>query len=288
MIQDELSLGFRWYNDIEKQGRYKSYCLASCDYKRLTPLNSILPFQFDTHAAGIVITSWSINCMSNDTQTVDLSASIASKLYISSKDGIDHIFYNGSSIGSLVLPCGYYYSVIETSQGTFYSEIFYCTDITDTSFSQMDFSLFTAWRWYNNSAKQNRYKTYCKNMCNYYRLCGDDALLPFMFRKPETISNPKNSWVLRDVDGSCEHNLDMSPIVIENNGDYDYVYYTGGSISNLPCGKYESILTINGISYYSELIEIVNTISSNTDSSYLLQETGSKLLQETSFGILLE
>lgn len=298
MIRDELNTGFRWYDDIDKQSRYKDYCAAVCEYKRLTPLNAILPFQFNTRDTPVTISGWDIFCAEDDQLYVDLGGSIGSKLSIVTLNGEDHIIYSGAAIASLSLPCGSYYSRIITSTGNFYSEVFYCEDITDTTFAQMNFPLFTAWRWYDDPLKANRYRTNCEDICPSYVLLGNDALLPFMFRKLYDGIPPDeeivDSWILEDLDGECNTLLDTSLIRIVQVTTYTpytyhYVYYLGEALSGLPCGTYQSILTISGVPYYSEPITILSTLSTNNpDSNYLLQETGNKILQQNGFGILLE
>lgn len=287
MINDEIKTGFRWYDDPDKQIKNRNYCQAACDFKRLTPLNTVPNFQIRTTDTSLVgFPSWKIYCAEDDQEYLDITSKTGN-LSAHSDEGFVYVIYNGASL-SITLPCGSFYMVLETTNETYYSEVFYTSaDVTDTSFSQMDFPLFTAWRWYNDQDKQNRYKGYCENLCDFYRICGDDALLPFMFRK-SSVSNTINSWVLRDLDGTCEHNLVPAVIHINVKDGYDYIFYNGDAIADLPCGKWESILTINGVPYYSELIWIVDTINSNTDTDFLLQETGDMLLLETGFGILLE
>jgi hypothetical protein len=295
MIEAPIKTAFPWYDDIDKQNRYKSNCASLCDFKLLTPLNTIPPFEIRTGENLIEVTSWKVYCIDGSlADDITAQATIAGRVVVTTVDGQDYLTYNGTpleggvpSVPALILSCGTYYSVIETNETTYYSELFYCEDFEDPAFVQSDFPLFTPWRWYDDQQKQSRYKGACEANCNFYLLTGNDALLPFMFRKP-SVSNTINSWVLRDLDGTCEHNLDTSVLNITVKGLYDYIYYNGEDIEDLPCGTYESIITINGTPYYSELIKITSDFSSNGTEFYLLQEDGFKILQETNFGILLE
>lgn len=290
----EIKTPFPWYDDIDKQNRYKTACGASCDFKLLTPLNSIPPFEIRTGEDSVEVTSWKVYCSEDGSLADDITgqAVIAGKIVVTTKDNQDYLTYDGSAltetgpnVPALILSCGTYYSVIETNVGTFYSELFYVEDFDDPEFSQIDFPLFTPWRWYDNQEKQNRYKGACEASCNFYLLSGNDALPPFMFRKP-SMSNVINSWVLRSLDGSCEHNLDTSPLQLAALDGKDYVYYNGDDIDDLPCGTFESIITINGIEYFSEIIKITNDF--NNGSFYILQEDGDYLLQETDDKLIQE
>lgn len=289
MIRDELNTGFRWYDDIEKQSRYKDSCKAVCDYKRLTPLHKILPFQIYIPASLTEVYTWYIRIACDDSLAFDLTPYF-SFLQVWTIDGTDRIIYEGNNIPELIdLPCGDYYCEIETNNGTFFSEVFTSQDISDPAFSQIDFPLFTVWRFYDNQLKENRFKKYCEAICDQYLLSGNDALIPFMFRKPHTVGNVVNSWILRSLDGTCTTLLDTSKIHITLRDGFDYVYYLGDALSGLPCGVYECVITVNNIAYYSEPINIINTISSNgSDTNYLLQENGDPILLETTEIILLE
>lgn len=296
MIAEPIKTAFPWYDDILKQNRYKEQCVSSCNYKLLTPINTIPPFEIRTNEYGISFVSWKIFCAEDDTEIIDISThiTIGNAIEIVTIAGQDYIVYSGAALTetffapALILECGTYYSVLETNEASYYSELFSVENgVIDVDFNQTVFPLYTPWGWYDNQEKQNRYKEQCLANCDFCLLTGNDALLPFMFRKP-SMSNVINSWVLRSLDGVCEHNLDTSPLNIAVFGVYDYVYYNGTDIDNLPCGTFESIITINGLNYYSEIIKITNDISSNGDQFYILQENGAKILQENSFGILQE
>lgn len=300
MIAEPIKTAFPWYDDILKQNRYKETCLANCDFKLLTPLNTIPTFEIRTNENGVEIITWKVYCQDGslaDDITSHTSGGFAEdRININTIDGQDYISYKGVPLidlgmgdptPPLILSCGAYYSVLETNVGNYYSELFYCEDIDDPSFVQSRFPLFTPWRWYDNQEKQNRFIEPCLANCDFYLLTGNDALLPFMFNKLSG-SNVINSWVLRSLDGTCEHNLDTALLNIAVFESGDYVYYNGEDIADLPCGTFESIITINGTPYYSELIKITNDISTNGDDFYILQEDGSLILQETNFGILQE
>lgn len=292
MISPEIKTPFRWYSDIEYQNRYKDHCIAACNFKLLTPLNSILPFQIRTTDNSMVgVLALEIYCAESDELYLDITSAIT--ISTDAYDGFVYVTYLGGSF-SLSLPCGSYYMRIETDSADeneiYYSEVFYVEDFSNPSFSQMDFPLKTIWRWYDNQDKQSRNFSACESACEYYLLSGNDALLPFMFRKPHSVSNTINSWVLRDINETCDHTLDSNlyiSIYLDVDG-YDYVVYDGASISDIPCGTFQSVMTINGVEYYSEIIKVVDTITNNTDSIYILQETGDLLLQQSGSGLLIE
>lgn len=287
MTEDGLiSYAFRFYDNRLKQNRFKNQCLAACDYKLISLGDRFPNFQFRTNTSGATITAWEVYYSSDDTLYADISSEI-SMLDITTKSYRDYITYDGSIVSGLSMNCGSFYIRIATSAEEFFSEVFCVDGFTDDSpITETEKPIFTAWRYYDNILKSERYRKHCQNICDFYLICGNDALLNFMFRIPHTANNVVR-WYLRDMDETCEHELDFnSNIAKVQVGSYDYIYYLGGSISDLPCGKYISIITIGSQDYFSEPIEIINSISSITATNYLLQETGDKILQETGSGIL--
>ena len=89
MINDELKSLFRWYDDINKQNRYKGYCKNLCDYRLITPTTNILPFQIRTsnpEGFALSITSWKIYCEDGTLyRTLDISGLILTQT--------DEVFY---------------------------------------------------------------------------------------------------------------------------------------------------------------------------------------------------
>lgn len=283
MILDELHTGFRWYDQIEKQNRYKSYCANNCDYKLISQKSDLLPFIIKTEDSGASLVSWKVFC-----EDGSASIGINGTPQFVEWEGSEYIIYEGGGITGIDLPCGYYYSVIETSQNTFFSEVFFVdAELLFVEFFQDDMPLFTLWNWYDNQLKQNRFKSYCKTGCGFHLLSGQDALLPFMFRKRSmSQSSIIDSWILRNLDQTCEVILDISKLQIVYDNSYDYIIYMGEDLDTLPCGIFESIVTINGLEYFSETIKIISDFETN-DLAYLLQENGAKILQESGGGILI-
>ncbi len=52
MIFNELNTGFRWYDALEKQTRFKEYCQTMCDFALMAPCNDLLPFQIKSDSFG--------------------------------------------------------------------------------------------------------------------------------------------------------------------------------------------------------------------------------------------
>lgn len=57
MIFDELHTGFRWYDSLSKQTRFKEYCESLCKFGLISPCDDVLPFQIRTDDFGEPI-SW--------------------------------------------------------------------------------------------------------------------------------------------------------------------------------------------------------------------------------------
>lgn len=316
MINDELNTPFRWYNDIDKQNRYKGHCAANCDYKLISRNDNLLPFQIrgETGEDSPIVYSWTIHCAEDDAFYMSLDKDLLT--VVSLVNGYYYIIFSPDDPLTQLLECGSYYSQIVTSDNiTFTSEVFTVVDFEDNSIepSLAQIPIFTAWRWYDNIEKQNRYRSNCAASCDYYLITPQNSLLPFQFRIPTGSPGTVEFFKLIAVDGSCEHYIDPSVIqkfttsvgdydgsgVIDINDlfaflsdggiVYDYFYYNGDPISDLPCGRFYGVITIDGVDYYSELIEtadISNPI--NEPGNYILQETGFKILQETGFGLLTE
>jgi hypothetical protein len=230
VIQDELKTAFRWYNSIDKQNRFKSYCSASCDFKLLAPLNSVPNFQFNTFVGGVEVDVWRVLCAYDDTDMGGISPSLLSKNTIELED---YITYSGDDISSYIeLGCGTYYCVLETNMGNFYSELFSCVDIEDPEDYTSELPIFTAWRFHDNAQKQNQFKSQCAANCDFFLITGYDLPLPFQFRFPVDLDASVERWVLRNE--TCEYVLNHNLIGIYNTNepdedDFTYVYYDGVS-----------------------------------------------------------
>lgn len=134
-IFNSLPVAFPWYDKKQKLNVYKLNSVGKCDYKLLSPLDALLPFQFYRTAALEAPKTWEIREINSD----NLQATIASldKIRAKTLEGKDYFYYDGSvlqtSAGNLNLQAGnYYYSKIIFPSGyTAYSEMFY----VDGSFS---------------------------------------------------------------------------------------------------------------------------------------------------------
>lgn len=229
MIQAELKTPLRWYNDIRKQNRYKSYCSASCDFSLVTQMNIVPPFQFDTELIAVNILSWTFHCK-DGTEVFSAETGILEKIDSLTKVTTDYIQYTGlSTVPDLDLDCGTYYMIIETDQGDFYSELIHFEDFEAPAFVQMNLPIFTAWRWYDDVQKQNKFKSNCVG-CEFFLIMPTGGLIPFQFRIPGEESPEITRWVLRNED--CEyvlnHELILSHSSIDSLDDaYNNIYYTG-------------------------------------------------------------
>lgn len=235
--------------------------------------------------SGILpLTSWEVKCFDNTT-TQDLTGCL-SLVDVVSINQSDYIIYEGDSIEACLgttLQCGMYYSVLSDGTNYFYSELFQVVDFDDSAYSQMPFALRTPFPWYNNQLKQNRFKAHCERSCVYKLITPSDALLPFMFKAPTIL--PITSWTLVSLDGATTITLDETLINIKTIGGIDYVYYNGDEIDNLECGCWESVITDGVNTWYSEVIQIIDVVSS---TGYILTEDGAYVLQENTGLIPLE
>ncbi len=431
MIFNELNTGFRWYDALEKQTRFKEYCQTMCDFALMAPCNDLLPFQIKsdsfgqptewllkyldgtmlvpnitpsvdpslsfnltdstsggsgtievintanghyygvadwngnenqtmldlvysinnhvnmaTPVAGIqdythdFVASWDnttqvftfsapvgsgaiwngveihLSCDSfdgclnwqgdmgqyktfsggvneiiviEDTDTIDITDCIPF-LNQYSLDGHNYLQYNSGDLPGCLpvqMACGKWYSEITDGINIVYSEVFEVMPISDITFEQMKLPLFVGFRFYDSKAKQNRYKEFCENLCNFYLLNTNTNLPPFQIKAPDGVIGVE-SWSLVSVDEDCEYLLDTSLIEIVVTIDGDRITYYGQDIDDLPCGKFYMVLSDGVTTWYSELIELTDAIPNPTETFYILQETGFKILQETAFGLLQE
>jgi hypothetical protein len=282
MINDELHTGFRWYDNILKQNRYKSYC-GACDFKLISPCNKLLPFIIITYT---IPTSWKIYTKEG-VSVLDISSCLSEIGQITTAIGNKYLEYKGTNLSCVYsLDCGYYYSVLSDGDNSLYSEVFYVSPMLEPPLVQIDFPLPVVWPWYNNQLKQNRFKAQCLNHCDYYTISGKTVLPSFQFRRPH-VANPVIYWALRSLDGTCEIILDTSLLIITTIGGYDYIEYDQVPISNLECGVFESIISDGIALYYSELVKIVDS-DALIPTNFILQESGYRLLQEDLGRLILE
>lgn len=285
LIKGELRLPFRWYDDVLKQNRYNSYCKV-CDFKLITPCDRFLPFQIKTDGV-FPLTQWIIYDIDGN-QVADLSICIASHLQVVTVDNTDYIVFDGNTSMQncgFDLECGQYYAMLSDGNSYFYSEVFEVANFDDVEFVQELFQPHLPWRWYDNEEKANSEKANCARNCGFCLLTSDEALLPFQFRRP-TVVAPVDEFYLTNVDDeNCGITLEPSSIQIVTIGDYDYFIYTAPVVPGLTPGTYVGTITSGGTTYTSERICITCGIG---EGSFLLQETGFKILQETADGILLD
>jgi len=206
------------------------------------------------------------------------------------ENGDIYLTYNGGSISNCIpkqFDCGKWYSTIEDENGIiFYSEVFEVVLIenADTVYPALDPSLFSAFRFYDDVDKQTRYKSYCESACNFYLIADKSRLLPFMFRA-SSIGNIQ-SFKLIGVDDGCENDL---PIILLQQATYlgyDYVFYNGDDISDLPCGKFYVQVCDETQCWYSELINLVD-MSAVSEVDYLLTDDGDILMTDDGEGITI-
>jgi len=286
MIFDELKTSFRFYDDLEKQNRYKENCLAVCEYKTPCPENTILPFQIRTgYDPSLSFLHWYIKCENDDAIATDLFA-FSGSIVITSSGDYSYISYLGGPLG-IEFPCGSYYLhiVLDSAGGelNFYSETFnVVTGLLDPTFSQTLFSLPSVWKWYASEDSIIENYSPCDKLCAYTIKSGNDALIPFQYKV--AAATAVTNWTL--VNDECTFVLDHTLLSIQTVGSVKNIIYSGDLI-DLPCGTFYSEMVIDGVTHYSEPINISNTFET-AGTNYILQETGDLLLQENTFGLLQE
>lgn len=285
MIFDELKTAFRFYDDLDKQNRYKENCKQICDYKTYCPENTILPFQFRVgYDPSLLLNSIYVKCVDDDSTIFDATTYIT--INLNSDNNFTYV------IGSELLlkdsiPCGSYYIhlILDSDAGeqNFYSEVFnVITGLGNPAFTQSLFSLPSVWKWYSSEDKLIENNSPCDKMCVYTINCGNDALIPFQYKVSSATSI--TNWNLFNED--CTFVLDHTLLTIQTVGSVKNIIYSGDLIE-LPCGIFYSEMVIDGISHFSEPIYISNNFET-AGTNYILQETGDLLLQENTFGLLQE
>ena len=104
MIFDELHTGFRWYDSLDKQTRFKEYCSALCDYGLMSPCNDILPFQIRTDSFSAP-TSWLLKYLDGEqlVPTVTPAVDPASKTWgITSSTGMSNFQLFNTTSGKTI------------------------------------------------------------------------------------------------------------------------------------------------------------------------------------------
>lgn len=125
--------------------------------------------------------------------------------------------------------------------------------------------LNTPFRWYDDVSKQNRYKDFCQQVCDYQLITPCDRFLPFQIKTDGVAILGLTQWIVYDIDGNQVADLSIcitSNIEVKTVDGYDYIIFKDASLTNcgfvLDCGTYYSILTDGTTYWYSELFEVVN------------------------------
>jgi hypothetical protein len=149
-LYNELPLVFPWYDNLQKQNRFKENADRAGIYGLLTPSNGLLPFQI---LRFLPITSATISSW----QIFDLSGNLIASLFTGSFIQIDlsdrkYFLYAGQAVNlsdgttPFSLAPGYYYSKILFADSTaFYSEVFLVPDCTFTVTAASKFLKIQFW-----------------------------------------------------------------------------------------------------------------------------------------------
>lgn len=274
-----------FYNNLSNQNRNNSLCSSVCDFKLLSTCDDLLPFQFNADIFGTVLTFKITNI--DTAAEIDLisCASFLNK-YVTTTSGT-YIVYNGESIKSCIpsqIDCGSWYIEIADENSVYYSEVFYVQSITEVEPSGF-IPVNGVWPFYDNILKTNRYKSNCSAYCDYSLIAPNGSLIPFEIKRPTSIS-PILSWKLVAIDESCEVELDTSLLNIDADaGGVDYIEYFGDSISDLPCGVFYSVITDGVNIWYSELINLTDSV---TTIQGLQTDSGVNIITDSSDQILID
>lgn len=117
-------------------------------------------------------------------------------------------------------------------------------------------------RWYDDVLKQNRYKDYCAQNCDFQLITQCDRLLPFQIKTDGIEGGGLTQWLIYDADGNQV--LDLSSVIgtfveVKTLNDTDYIIYKGDvSMTNygysLECATFYYAMLSDGANYfYSEL-----------------------------------
>ncbi len=122
MLKTELNLPFVWYNDIDKQYRYRAQNLSKLPFLLICGNTSFLPFQIKKAFVSNTesITEWKLYNL-DGTLALDLSAFI-NLVEIRHTLTDEYLLYKGNAITGLLSGC--YYMKIVKGTYTFYSETF--------------------------------------------------------------------------------------------------------------------------------------------------------------------
>lgn len=125
--------------------------------------------------------------------------------------------------------------------------------------------LNTPFRWYDDILKQNRYKDFCKQICDFDLITPCDRFIPFQIKTDGVAPLGLNQWLIYDEDGNQVADLSIciaSNIEVKIVNGFDYITFKDASLTNcgfiLECGAYYSVLSDGVSSWYSEIFQVVN------------------------------
>jgi hypothetical protein len=129
MLFSELPVGFPWYDRIEQQDRYNENVEPVCDYKLISPVNALLPFEFILPPGTVMPTIWEILRIDSNAVEVDISAQIG-LIRSAERNGKTYFYYDGAALEMLLPAGGYFYSRLTFAGGIKkFSEMFYIPGI---------------------------------------------------------------------------------------------------------------------------------------------------------------
>lgn len=288
-----LFTAWRWYNNQQKQNIYKEYCGPDCGFN-LISFSDTLPtfiFRYPQIEGEPNIQSWILR---NEDCEVQLDESLINS-YESQDGQFVYIFFNGESspmeLDPLVLPNG------DFSTGDNWVELDENNAQWEIEGGAIDRAKFTSQDGFGSSVFSNSDDSPLEIVAgNVYvvtytitTFSGEDVFFAIRVGDTEgehrTTSGTYTETITALNDGFVElyaetESDDPSQITVDN--------VTISLAEPIPCGVYESVLTINGVEYFSEWIQVMQIETPDVESSYLLQEDGFRILQENGLGILLE
>lgn len=130
-----------------------------------------------------------------------------------------------------------------------------------------------AFPWYDNKAKQQRYRENAQQVIEYDLLSPYHSLLPFQINVPGHVNKPIKWEVVSTCDGVKQDiSKNISLLRAVQTADFTYVYYGGAEMDFRPSpevsklvglkpGRYYSIITWGGgIAFYSEVFTVVKDL----------------------------
>lgn len=285
----DLFTAWRWYNSEQKQNIYKGYCGSDCGFNLISMVDHppTFIFRFPQISGEPIIQSWVLR---NEDCEIQLDTSLINS-YESGQ--FMYIYYNAYSspmpLEALVLPNGDFSN----------NENWVEQDANNAEWeiqAVFDRGRFTSPGGFGSSVFSNSIDSPLEI------IAGNVYVITYEIT---TFTGVDAYFAIRVGDAEGEHRTETGvytdTLIALNDGSVelygqseseDAVSITVDDITislaePIPCGTYESVLTINGVEYFSEWI-IVTGIEAETETSYLLQEDGFRILQEDGFGILIE